>query len=112
MGVDERFKHTGLVAGCSGSPVYIDGRLAGALAWGYTFSKDPLYGVTPIEEMLEVGQIGRVRRSGRRLCRRRGVDVRFVQADRPGRDRQAAHGPEARGDCRVPAGRRPCRVRC
>jgi hypothetical protein len=56
MGMDERFKHTGLVAGCSGSPVYIDGRLAGALAWGYTFSKDPLYGVTPIEEMLEVGQ--------------------------------------------------------
>jgi hypothetical protein len=58
MGLDERFKHTGLVAGCSGSPVYIDGRLAGALAWGYTFSKDPLYGVTPIEEMLEVGEIG------------------------------------------------------
>ena len=56
MGTDERFKHTGLVAGCSGSPVYIDGRLAGALAWGYTFSKDPLYGVTPIEEMLEVGE--------------------------------------------------------
>jgi hypothetical protein len=56
MGMDERFKHTGLVAGCSGSPVFIDGRLAGALAWGYTFSKDPLYGVTPIEEMLEVGE--------------------------------------------------------
>ncbi len=58
MGQDERFKHTGLVAGCSGSPVFIDGRLAGALAWGYTFSKDPLYGVTPIEEMLEVGEVG------------------------------------------------------
>lgn len=58
LGTDERFKHTGLVAGCSGSPVYIDGRLAGALAWGYTFSKDPLYGVTPIEEMLEVGEVG------------------------------------------------------
>jgi len=57
MGTDARFKHTGLVAGCSGSPVYIDGRLAGALAWGYTFSKDPLYGVTPIEEMLEVGEV-------------------------------------------------------
>ena len=55
MGVDERFKHTGPVGGCSGSPVYIDGRLAGALAFGWTFSKDPLYGVTPIEEMLEVG---------------------------------------------------------
>ncbi len=57
MGVDERLKHTGLVAGCSGSPVFIDGRLAGALAWGYTYSKDPLYGVTPIEEMLEVGGV-------------------------------------------------------
>lgn len=58
MGQDERFKHTGPVGGCSGSPVYIDGRLAGALAFGWSFSKDPLYGVTPIEEMLEVGLAG------------------------------------------------------
>jgi hypothetical protein len=55
MGLDERFKHTGPVAGCSGSPVYIDGRLAGALARGWVFQRDPLYGVTPIREMLEVG---------------------------------------------------------
>lgn len=55
MGLDERFKHTGVVAGCSGSPVYIDDRLAGALAFGWTYSKDPLYGVTPIREMLQVG---------------------------------------------------------
>jgi len=54
VGTDERFKHTGIVAGCSGSPVYIDGRLAGALAMGFPFSKDPLYAVTPIEEMLQV----------------------------------------------------------
>jgi hypothetical protein len=40
---DERFVRTGPVAGCSGSPVYIDGRLAGALAWGTIFSKDPFY---------------------------------------------------------------------
>ena len=53
MGTDERFQHTGPVGGCSGSPVYIDGRLAGALAFGWSFSKDPLYGVTPIKEMLE-----------------------------------------------------------
>jgi len=53
---DERFIHTGPVAGCSGSPVYIDDRLAGALAFAWFFSKDPLYGVTPIEEMLRVGQ--------------------------------------------------------
>ena len=56
QGTDERFIHTGPVWGCSGSPVYIDGRLAGALAFAWTFSKDPLYGVTPIEEMLRVGQ--------------------------------------------------------
>ena len=33
QGTDERFIHTGPVHGCSGSPVYIEGRLAGALAW-------------------------------------------------------------------------------
>jgi hypothetical protein len=55
MGTDERFIHTGPVAGCSGSPVYINGRLAGALAFGWVYSKDPLYGVTPIEEMLQAG---------------------------------------------------------
>ncbi len=56
QGTDERFIHTGPVWGCSGSPVYIDGRLAGALAFAYTYSKDPLYGVTPIKYMLRVGQ--------------------------------------------------------
>ncbi|MHC4186559.1 MAG: SpoIVB peptidase S55 domain-containing protein [Planctomycetota bacterium] len=56
-GLDERFIHTGPVGGCSGSPVYIEGRMAGALAFGWTFSKDPLYGVTPIKDMLRVGQI-------------------------------------------------------
>lgn len=54
-GTDERFVHAGVISGCSGSPVYIDGRMAGALAFGWYFSKDPLYGVTPIEEMLSVG---------------------------------------------------------
>jgi hypothetical protein len=55
-GLDERFIYTGPVGGCSGSPVYIKGRMAGALAFGWTFSKDPLYGVTPIKDMLKVGQ--------------------------------------------------------
>jgi hypothetical protein len=55
-GTDERFVHTGPVAGCSGSPVYIDGRLAGALAFTWTYAKDPLYGATPIAEMLAVGR--------------------------------------------------------
>lgn len=55
-GTDERFLKTGPVQGCSGSPVFIDGRLAGALAFGWTFSKEPLYGVTPIREMLGIGE--------------------------------------------------------
>jgi hypothetical protein len=59
QGTDERFIHPGPVGGCSGSPVYIDGRLAGALAFAWFYSKDPLYGVTPIEEMLSVGTISR-----------------------------------------------------
>ena len=57
-GTDERFVHAGAVAGCSGSPVYIDGRLAGALAYGWQFGKDALYGVTTIEDMLKVGRGG------------------------------------------------------
>ncbi|MFH1615773.1 MAG: SpoIVB peptidase S55 domain-containing protein [Planctomycetota bacterium] len=51
-GLDERFIHNGAVKGCSGSPVYIDGRMAGALAYGAPLSKDPIYFVTPIEEIL------------------------------------------------------------
>ncbi|AQQ09054.1 stage IV sporulation protein B [Sedimentisphaera cyanobacteriorum] len=54
MGTGKKFKHTGPVAGCSGSPVVIEGRIAGALAFGWSFPKDPLYGVTPIEEMLAI----------------------------------------------------------
>ncbi len=58
-GMDERFIATGPVAGCSGSPLYIDGRLAGALAFTWPFAKDPLYGATPIGEMLMIGRRGR-----------------------------------------------------
>ncbi len=58
QGTDDRFVHTGPVAGCSGSPVYIDGRLAGALAFTWPYAKDPLYGTTPIEQMLKVGRGG------------------------------------------------------
>ena len=45
---------TGVAQGMSGSPVYLDGRLAGAVAWTNTFSKSPIAGITPIETMLEI----------------------------------------------------------
>ncbi|HOX40306.1 MAG TPA: SpoIVB peptidase S55 domain-containing protein [Candidatus Brocadiia bacterium] len=44
----------GIIAGMSGSPCYIDGKLIGAVSRGYTYSKEPLAGVTPIEDMLEI----------------------------------------------------------
>ena len=47
-------EHTGLIRGMSGSPVYIDGRLIGAIAYGWSFSKDPIGGITPIAQMLDV----------------------------------------------------------
>src|SRR5687767_1916534 len=44
--------HTGVIAGMSGSPVYVDGRLVGAVSYSIgAFSKEPIAGITPIEEM-------------------------------------------------------------
>jgi hypothetical protein len=42
---------SGVVAGMSGSPVYFEGRLAGAVAFAWPFSTEPLAGITPIEAM-------------------------------------------------------------
>ena len=50
---DERVKHSGVAAGMSGSPIYLQDRLAGALAYAWTFAKDPMAGITPIESMIE-----------------------------------------------------------
>jgi hypothetical protein len=48
-------EYTGVVAGMSGSPVYIGKRLLGSLSYRIgQFSKDPIAGITPIEQMLEV----------------------------------------------------------
>jgi len=51
---DPRMIHSGIVGGMSGSPIYIDGKLVGALAYGYRFNKDPIGGITPIANMLAV----------------------------------------------------------
>jgi len=51
-----KVEHTGVVAGMSGSPVYIEGKLAGALSLKFgIFTKEPLAGVTPIENVMEAG---------------------------------------------------------
>jgi len=45
---------TGIYGGMSGSPIYIDGRLIGAAAYGWYYAKEPIGGITPIGEMLDV----------------------------------------------------------
>jgi hypothetical protein len=47
----------GIIAGMSGSPIFIDGKVIGALAYAWQFSKEPVAGITPIEEMLKIGRV-------------------------------------------------------
>ena len=43
---------TGVLAGMSGSPIYVNGQMIGAVAFSFPFSKEPIAGVTPIEQMI------------------------------------------------------------
>jgi SpoIVB peptidase S55 len=52
-------KRAGVIAGMSGSPVFIDGKVIGALAYAWQFAKEPVAGITPIEEMLKIAQVVR-----------------------------------------------------
>jgi hypothetical protein len=45
---------TGVLSGMSGSPVYIDGKLIGAVAFSFPYAKKPIAGITPIGEMMSV----------------------------------------------------------
>ena len=50
--------HTGVIAGMSGSPVYIDGKLVGAVSYSLgSFSKEPIAGITPIAEMIDAAML-------------------------------------------------------
>src|SRR6185436_7055487 len=54
---------TGVIAGMSGSPVYIDGRLVGAVSYSLgQFSKEPIAGITPIDEMIQAATLPAPRR--------------------------------------------------
>ncbi|MGB9206453.1 MAG: SpoIVB peptidase S55 [Terriglobales bacterium] len=77
-------EYTGVVAGMSGSPVYFDGKLAGALAFRIgEFSKEPIAGVTPIEEMLEISA----------LDRRPGARRNIPASDSPGVNAPSVNPP-------------------
>jgi hypothetical protein len=49
---------TGVFAGMSGSPVYIDNKLVGAIAFSFPFSKEPIAGITPIQQMIDIFEKG------------------------------------------------------
>ncbi|MBN1503617.1 MAG: hypothetical protein JW952_00995 [Candidatus Eisenbacteria bacterium] len=52
----EKIERLGIAAGMSGTPVYVDGRLVGAIAFTWPFAKEPMAGITPIRELLELGR--------------------------------------------------------
>lgn len=54
---DPRLEHSGIVGGMSGSPIFIEDKMVGALSYGWRFNKDPLGALTPISNMLEVGAL-------------------------------------------------------
>jgi hypothetical protein len=47
-------ERTAVFAGMSGSPVYIDGKLIGAISYSFPFAKEPICGITPIEQMVAI----------------------------------------------------------
>ncbi|HYB52767.1 MAG TPA: SpoIVB peptidase S55 domain-containing protein, partial [Thermoanaerobaculia bacterium] len=49
--------NAGVIAGMSGSPIYVDGKLVGALAYGWPFSKEAICGITPIQNMLDIRHV-------------------------------------------------------
>jgi len=50
----EKIERTGVFAGMSGSPVYIEDKLVGAVAAAFPFSKEPIAGITPIQQMVDI----------------------------------------------------------
>src|SRR3954464_7819818 len=87
---------TGVIAGMSGSPVYIDGRLIGAVSYALgSFSKEPIAGITPIAEMTDSTNFGDLRPIGSKVkveypLTRDGLTAAFRKAlnwNRPFADR-------------------------
>ena len=89
---DPRVEFSGIAAGMSGSPVYIDGKLIGAIAYAWAFAKEPLAGVTPIE--IDAGR----------------AQPPAPGHPRPGRGRRAGQRPRA-GAGRAAGSRQPRRLR-
>src|SRR5271166_5226187 len=73
-------EHTGVMQGMSGSPVYIDGKLIGAVAMAFPFAKDPIAGIRPIEEMFSVDRMAAARPAVARLLSPAGAVADLLPA--------------------------------
>ena len=85
-------ERTFVFAGMSGSPVYIGGRLVGAISYSFPFSKEPICGITPIEQMIDsnsgqrANQVAPLGAPARRAVVVRGRSAaRALEARRPDR---------------------------
>ncbi|MBC8134146.1 MAG: hypothetical protein H7X95_14285 [Deltaproteobacteria bacterium] len=96
---DPRVEFSGIVSGMSGSPVFVGGRLIGAIAYGWSFSKEPFGGVTPIETML--AERARPRRMNPALAIEtigRGLKTLTLGEGGPGSAIAEAHGTPRTGE--------------
>src|SRR5947207_8792504 len=90
--------NTGVIAGMSGSPVYIDGRLIGAVSYALgSFSKEPIAGITPIAEMTDSTSFSSTRPPAARAqiefpLTRESLTAAFRKA--PNWNRPFAHRPD------------------
>src|SRR5947207_5666827 len=90
--------NTGVIAGMSGSPVYVDGRLIGAVSYALgSFSKEPIAGITPIAEMTDSTSFSDTRPTGARVhidypLTRDNLTAAFRKA--PNWNRPFAHRPD------------------
>ena len=88
-------EHTGVMQGMSGSPVYIDGKLIGAVAMAFPFAKDPIAGIRPIEDM--------IRTSGAATPPSPPATPAPPSARRPGTQRTRSHPPHSPARTCLPA---------
>src|ERR671917_592822 len=88
-------EHAGIIQGMSGSPIYVDGKLLGAVAFAWEFGKDPIAGVTPFQQTVEY-----VRANDRRIAAeaQQGGAIRSAWVDPEGLpdepEAPAALGPQ------------------
>ncbi|MEO8196277.1 MAG: SpoIVB peptidase S55 domain-containing protein [Thermoanaerobaculia bacterium] len=78
----QNLEKSGVIAGMSGSPVYFDGRLAGAVAFSWPFATEPIAGITPIAQMRAIGSGAPLATAGAPARRSTASDLADIAAGR------------------------------